>query len=503
MAKERAQRESAPGKRRRRRRGVPTGLTIALLVIALALGGGFGYLAGRLSNNSVVAERDVQLANADQRIGELENALQSMGVDPNAAVFNGAVSPLDAQSAQALSGEDEPVNNNDALVAGSDLETPSATPEPVVVAEFDGVEIMSDEVLAVYTESVNRQLLMGQDVNAQADALLEEALDSVIEEHVKRQKAEEMGLTELTAEDEAAIDAQAQAAFEEQLVFYTISDGTQTEEEVRQAAIERMAEEGTTLESLRAQIEADWWENRLREAVSQDVVVSQEDLQQRYDTLLAEQQALYATNPEQFEYAHRYGDTVVVYNPEGYRAFKQVLIAFDGADAASAQTLLAERNSLDPEQNAERISEIDGALDLLYADLEATADEVLDRIAQGEDFDALVSEYSQDPNLNEGHVREDGYYVRADSISYDPAVVEAVMALEGVGSVTMQPVRTAAGLHILLYSAEVPAGPVPLEEVRAALEAEMLETLQYDAYQRQIDQWVEEANVVYHREALQ
>ena len=77
------------------------------------------------------------------------------------------------------------------------------------------------------------------------------------------------------------------------------------------------------------------------------------------------------------------------------------------------------------------------------------------------------------------------------------------MALEGVGSVTMQPVRTAAGLHILLYSAEVPAGPVPLEEVRAALEAEMLETLQYDAYQRQIDQWVEEANVVYHREALQ
>ena len=503
MAKVKERQENAPIKRRRRHRGVPKGLTIALIAIALVVGGSLGYLVGHQGDGDLVAEREVQLASADQRIMELENMLTSMGVDPNADVFDGAVSPLDEETTQALSGEDEPVNNNDVLVAGNDMETPAATAAPAVVAEFDGVEIMSDEVLAAYNESVNRQLLMGQDVSAQADTLLEEALNAVIAEHIEYQKAEELGLTELSAEDEQAIDEQAQQAFEEQLTFYVFNDGSLTDDEAREAAIERMAEDGTTLESLRAQIEENWWEDKLREYVTQDVTVSDEALQERYDTLLSEQEALYTTNPEQFEYAHRFDDSVVVYNPAGYRAFKQVLIAFDDADAARAQELLAELNGLDETQDAERIAEINGELDVLYAALEPTADEVLDRVAQGEDSDTLVSEYSQDPNLDTGSVREDGYYVCATSTSYDPAIVEAALALTNVGSVSTEPVRTSAGLHILYYSAEVPAGAVPLDEVRDALEADVLETLQYDAYEQQLAQWIEETEVVYHREALQ
>ena len=49
----------------------------------------------------------------------------------------------------------------------------------------------------------------------------------------------------------------------------------------------------------------------------------------------------------------------------------------------------------------------------------------------------------------------------------------------------------------------MPAGPVPLEDVREALEGEALQSLRDDAYNAQLAQWVEEANVTYHREALE
>lgn len=62
--------------------------------------------------------------------------------------------------------------------------------------------------------------------------------------------------------------------------------------------------------------------------------------------------------------------------------------------------------------------------------------------------------------------------------------------------------RTAEGLSILCFNAEVPAGAIPLEDVRAALEGEALAALQEDAYEAQLAQWVEEAGVTYHREAL-
>ena len=100
-------------------------------------------------------------------------------------------------------------------------------------------------------------------------------------------------------------------------------------------------------------------------------------------------------------------------------------------------------------------------------------------------------------------MQSDGYYISAASTAYDEAIKQAVMALQAPGDVSEQGVRSSAGLHVLYYNADVTAGAVPLEDVRSALEAETLQTLRYDAYEAQVAQWVEEAEVVYHREALQ
>ena len=191
----------------------------------------------------------------------------------------------------------------------------------------------------------------------------------------------------------------------------------------------------------------------------------------------------------------------MVYNPEGYRTFKQVLIPFEMEDGMRVEEILAELES--PDVDAQRAEELNGELDTLYAKLEPTAEEVLDRVAEGVDFDSLIAEYGDDPEYELESVQRDGYYISAASTTYDPAVKEAALALASPGDVSQEPVRTAEGLHVLYFSAEVPAGPVPLEDVRAALEAEARESLRDEAYETQLAQWVEEAGVTYHREALE
>ena len=57
-------------------------------------------------------------------------------------------------------------------------------------------------------------------------------------------------------------------------------------------------------------------------------------------------------------------------------------------------------------------------------------------------------------------------------------------------------------LHNAAGEMTVDARPVE-EDVRAALEAEARESLRDEAYETQLAQWVEEAGVTYHREALE
>ena len=491
-------------RRHRRRRGVPQALAIALIVAALAVGGGLGYLLGhRPAEDSLVVERDEQIANANQRIAELEGMLTEAGIDPNADVFDGA-QPLDPAVVSALDGGDVPANDNGVLLEGSDgFGAPDATAAPVVVAEFGDTQVMSDEVLDAYNAEVNRQLLNGQDVSAYADSLLEETLQRVIAEKVERAKAEELGLTELSDEDAAAIDEAAQERYEQDLAFYTINDGTKTAEEAREEAVARMEADGITLESCRADLEDEWWQEKLRDYATQDVALTDEAVQEVYDQYLSEQQAAYDLNPEQYEYTRRYEETTVVYNPAGYRTFKQVLIPFDAEDALRVQDIYFELSSLNEETDAQRIAELNGELDTLYAALEPTAEEALDRLAQGADFDSLIARYGGGPEADLPSVQSDGYYISAGSTTYDAAIQAAALALAEPGDVSQEPVRTAEGLSILYFNAEVPAGPVPLEDVRAQLEAEALETLRHDTYEAQVAQWVEEADITYHREALE
>ena len=76
------------------------------------------------------------------------------------------------------------------------------------------------------------------------------------------------------------------------------------------------------------------------------------------------------------------------------------------------------------------------------------------------------------------------------------------MMLESVGQIST-PIRSTSGVHIIKYIGDVPAGEVPLSDVRDALTSEVLAQKQDEYYSAQEAQWLSSANPHYYPERLQ
>ena len=57
--------------------------------------------------------------------------------------------------------------------------------------------------------------------------------------------------------------------------------------------------------------------------------------------------------------------------------------------------------------------------------------------------------------------------------------------------------KGAYGIYILYYLADIPAGPVSLDEIREGVETLTLESKKTNTYEAQVAAWVAEANVEY------
>lgn len=137
----------------------------------------------------------------------------------------------------------------------------------------------------------------------------------------------------------------------------------------------------------------------------------------------------------------------IYYVPAGYRYVKHILIEFTDEDSqaisdlesqisqkqtelSTAETSLAdlgEDASADDEataQNRATLSEtvetrtaeiadlesrLEDAKEAAYAAIQPTVDEVEEKLAAGEDFDALMEQYGQDPGMQTSPAKENGY----------------------------------------------------------------------------------------------
>ena len=224
--------------------------------------------------------------------------------------------------------------------------------------------------------------------------------------------------------------------------------------------------EGVDYESIRAGIEADWWQQKLRSAVVKDVQVGPGEIMDAYNARLEDQKETFSADPAAFEEAQMQGKPIL-YNLAGYRAVKPLMIRLDDAAAAQAQ-----------------------------------AEELLVRIRAGESFDSLLGQYGADEGMKIASLRAAGYYVSASTTRWPAAFVEAAMALQAPGEVSGV-IALEDGACILQYVGEVKAGEVDMAKVYDAITAEALAAAQDIAYDAQLTKWLDEADPKYYPERMQ
>ena len=164
--KSRSRRSQSSRRRRSRSRGVPTGLVVFLLILALAAGAFGGFSIARMKS----ADRE-ELAAANARINELENKLTMIGyVEDPEFIFNDQ-EPSDglADLAGTLNRQDEGIWSEPNILSGLIDETSTS----VVVAEFDGGALYNDEVIPEYNDQLAAQAFAGVSTSDTSDLLMD------------------------------------------------------------------------------------------------------------------------------------------------------------------------------------------------------------------------------------------------------------------------------------------------------------------------------------------
>lgn len=404
--------------------------------------------------------------------------------------------------------------------------------ERQIVAEYgDGGIIWRDDAMEEYEAAASAYAQYGMSIDDYADGIKQSILETLVRTSVLADKAAEMGLDQLDDEQRAHLEEEATATYnnyvDTYVDYYRDSFESQglSEEEGRQQIIESLAQSGLTQETLLEQMTESHVDEQLHTAITADVEVSEEEIQAKYDAMVSEAQEDYA-NDYSYNSARNSGETIV-WNPEGYRAVKHVLIRFDDDQAAQYSDLQSTLDSLNDELEAldapaeeteaeaadeesepeaeprsreeiqADIGSIATEIEALYSQLLPQAQQVIDEFNGGADFDSLIEKYNADPGMNSEPNATIGYAVSADSTTWDPAFTEGAMSIEAVGGIS-EPVYGQNGIHVIYYLNDITPGAVALEEVRDAVAAAALEDKTTDVYNEQVNAWVEEAAPVYH-----
>lgn len=392
------------------------------------------------------------------------------------------------------------------------------------VVSFDGGYVTVDEAMERYDYVEYMYESYGYSLDGYEDQVKQDIMTSLAQDAVVKYMAEQLGIA---TPDEATDEQLHQAAsddFDQYIEYYrtNFESDSKTEEEIVADTADYLAGYDLTEDTLYQDQLESYAQQQLYAYVADQVTVSDDEIQTEYDTLVAADQASYESSPYSYESAATSG-TDIYWNPEGYRAVKQVLLAFSDDQASRYSDITSRLSSLEDElaaldatpapdataaaeatqepRSAELINaDIDAAnaeLDALYEELMPTAQEVVDLFNAGTGIDELISIYGGDPGMTADPGMTNGYVVSANSTYWDDAFTQAAMSIQNVGEIS-EPARGANGIYIVYYLADITPGAADFDTVKDQVKATLLDTKQSDAYDAQLSQWMEDLNVTYY-----
>ena len=337
-------------------------------------------------------------------------------------------------------------------------------------------------------------------------------------------KTAELGFNTFTAEEEAAFaadaDSQWQEGVESYVSYYLAEDSEEARAQLRTQAEEFYALNGLTRESL---------EENIRQSASMDKLISylvgdNEPTEQQIEEVFQLYGESYRQNYEDnilaYEYNTFYYQQPSWYTPEGYRGIIHILIYPDAEMVENYNTLNALYEEQQSDENGEgteatpdaepqgtrekvTLEMIEEARQAVLDSVKTTTDDIYARLALGESFESLISQYGQDPGMQDAATLGEGYSVHRDSVVWDPVFTQAAFSEKMVqaGDVS-DPVIGSNGVHILKYLRDVPSGLIMTDDIREEIVAYLKAVNENDALMTAIADWTTQYDISYNEENI-
>jgi len=322
----------------------------------------------------------------------------------------------------------------------------------VVVAEVNGEKITYKEFFSQlypyfqqtsYSYNITRDNVNSDTNKEIIKGLKIDILNTVVQQRLAIQKAAEQGLV-LTDEYIKNATDQMIIAVSKELENNDVSG--ETGKDYRQQAVNTIEAEaavyGMTAEQYYREYAQYMLISDFIDKLTKDVQATEEDIKKYYDEQLNAQQS----NPAQLDYAQ-----VLLVKTAGTRV-KHILIALPQEEQDEYNRLMSQNNTEEAEAYLQEKLEA----------IKPKAQEVLDKIKNGEDFEALLEQYGEDPGM-QSDLYKDGYLVSGDG-QFISSFEEASLALkEGeVSGLVAGPY----GYHIIKAYEIIEGGAYTLDEKR-------------------------------------
>ena len=291
-----------------------------------------------------------------------------------------------------------------------------------------------------------------------SDAQIQQLTDNVLEHFVGLGVLEnllrESGQADIDGQTQLLLDEQARQTYEDARQQMSAAIRGEFPEASDEQIDAFLSDIGFTPDAYRQELEQDLKNQRLLDLYCGEITLSDREADEYYEQMYVSVcRDRYEENIPLFEQEILMGGGISYYMPQGYRRIKHIVMALpqDMADRLSALQSGSSASSQD-----ERQALLDAAVEVM----KPKTDAIYQALANGDSFESQMRLYSCDTGVT---TEDAGYLLHADSVLWDATFFEAALALEHPGDVS-EPVITSAGVHIILYAGDEPAGPLALTQ---------------------------------------